>query len=147
MRRAVVAFLSGVLFAIGLGVGGMTQPTKVVGFLDFFGNWDYSLMFVMGGAIAVYLPAWFAFKCKKSILAGKLPCAARGDLDKKLFIGATVFGIGWGLAGVCPGPGIVLLARPTPSSAVFVVAMLLGMAAFNAIPKRTISLAVAQPAK
>ena len=143
MRRAVVAFLAGVLFAVGLGVGGMTLPTKVVGFLDFFGDWDYSLMFVMGGAIAVYLPVWFAFKCRKSILAGKLPCAARGDLDKKLFLGATVFGIGWGLAGVCPGPGIVLLARPSLSSAVFVIAMLLGMAAFNAIPMRTIKL---QPA-
>ncbi|MCA8918849.1 MAG: YeeE/YedE family protein [Planctomycetes bacterium] len=143
MRKAVVAFFCGVLFALGLGVGGMTLPSRVVGFLDFFGQWDYSLMFVMGGAIAVYLPVWYLFKCKKSVLAGNLPCAARKDIDVKLFFGASLFGIGWGLAGVCPGPGIVLLARPNAASVVFVAAMLCGMLLHNGIPKPQIKSAPA----
>ena len=143
MRRAVVAFLAGVLFAVGLGVGGMTLPTKVVGFLDFFGDWDYSLMFVMGGAIAVYLPVWYVMKCRKSLLAGNLPCGARKDVDAKLFIGASIFGIGWGLAGVCPGPGIVLLGRPTVSTAVFVAAMLGGMLLHQLTPRKCITLPAA----
>jgi hypothetical protein len=139
MRKVIAAFLSGLLFAFGLGVSGMTLPTRVVGFLDFFGHWDYSLAFVMGGAIVVYLPVWFLMKGRKSLLAARLPRGARHDVDAKLFMGASVFGIGWGLAGVCPGPGIVLLGRPTVSSVVFVATMLVGMAVFNAIPRRTIA--------
>lgn len=135
MAKAIVAFLCGLLFAFGLGVGGMTLPSRVVGFLDFFGAWDYSLMFVMGGAIAVYLPVWFAFRCKKSVLAGNLHCAARNDIDVKLFFGASLFGIGWGLAGVCPGPGILLLVRPSAANVVFVAAMLGGMLLHNGMPK------------
>lgn len=138
MRKAVVAFFCGLLFAAGLGVSGMTLPERVVGFLDFFGGWDYSLMFVMGGAIAVYLPVWYAMKCRKSVLAGNLPCSARKDTDGRLFIGASIFGIGWGLAGVCPGPGIVLLGRPSVESAAFVAAMLAGMLLHQALPRKRI---------
>lgn len=138
MRKSIAAFLCGLLFALGLGVSGMTLPTRVVGFLDFFGNWDYSLMFVMGGAIAVYLPVWYAMKCRKSLIAGNLPCGARKDIDAKLFLGASIFGIGWGLAGICPGPGIVLLGRPTVSTIVFVLAMLGGMILQHALPRKRI---------
>lgn len=139
MRKAVVAFFCGLLFAAGLGVSGMTLPERVVGFLDFFGGWDYSLMFVMGGAIAVYLPVWYAMKCRKSALAGNLPCSARKDTDGRLFLGASIFGIGWGLAGVCPGPGIVLLGSPSVESAAFVAAMLAGMLLHQALPRKRIA--------
>ena len=140
MARALAAFACGVLFAFGLGISGMTLPTRVVGFLDFFGAWDYSLMFVMGGAIAVYLPVWFAMKCRKSVLAGNLPCSARSDTDVKLFFGASIFGIGWGLAGICPGPAIVLMGRPNVGTLVFVAAMLGGMALHGATPQNKVSL-------
>lgn len=139
MRKNVAAFFCGLLFAAGLGVSGMTLPERVVGFLDFFGSWDYSLMFVMGGAIAVYLPVWYAMKCRKSVLAGNLPCSARNDTDARLFIGASIFGIGWGLAGICPGPGIVLLGRPSVETAAFVAAMLAGMLVHQALPQKRIA--------
>jgi uncharacterized membrane protein YedE/YeeE len=143
MRKNIAAFFCGLLFAAGLGVSGMTLPTRVVGFLDFFGGWDYSLMFVMGGAIAVYLPVWYAMKCRKSVLAGSLPCSARKDTDARLFIGASIFGIGWGLAGVCPGPGIVLLGRPSVETAAFVAAMLAGMLVHRALPQKRVTAASA----
>jgi hypothetical protein len=143
MGKTLAAFLSGLLFAVGLGVSGMTLPTRVVGFLDFFGDWDYSLMFVMGGAIAVYLPVWLLMKCRKSFVAGKLPCSARNDSDAKLFMGAGIFGIGWGLAGVCPGPGIVLLGRPTLETIAFVAAMSVGMLAQHSLPRKSITIPVA----
>ena len=141
MRKNVAAFFCGLLFAAGLGVSGMTLPERVVGFLDFFGSWDYSLMFVMGGAIAVYLPVWFAMKCRKSVLAGNLPCSARKDTDTRLFMGASIFGIGWGLAGICPGPGIVLLGRPSVETAAFVAGMLAGMLVHRALPRKQIAAA------
>jgi uncharacterized protein len=137
MAKLMIAFLCGLLFAFGLGVGQMTQPTRVIGFLDFFGRWDPTLMFVMGGAIAVYLPAWYTLRGRKvPIGGGKIAKSLRNDIDKRLLIGAGVFGIGWGLAGVCPGPGVVLIARGHLDFIIFVAAMLGGMLLYGATSGR-----------
>ncbi len=140
--KILVAFLAGLIFAVGLGVGGMTQPQKVLGFLDVLGHWDPSLLFVMGAAIAVHMPVSLWAKRQGMFLPG-LPCAA-GDaggataptdsrITIKLVAGAATFGIGWGIAGYCPGPAIVSLATFTPATLTFVVAMLGGMALFQVL--------------
>jgi uncharacterized protein len=131
MIRPLIAFFCGLLFAAGLGVSQMTLPTRVIGFLDFFGHWDPTLMFVMGGAIGVFLPVWLIMRGRKPAFgAAAIPRKVSHDVDAKLFAGASVFGIGWGLAGMCPGPAIVVLGRPQLDFVVFVAAMLGGMALF-----------------
>ncbi|MEZ4390625.1 MAG: DUF6691 family protein [Polyangiales bacterium] len=128
-RRAegAVALASGTLFGLGLAVAGMTRPEKVIGFLDFFRNWDPSLAFVMGGAIAVHATSWRALKGRRSpLLATRFLVPTRRDLDARLIVGAAIFGAGWGLGGLCPGPGIASLATAAPSVALFLVAMLAG---------------------
>ena len=91
------------LFALGLVIGGMTRPDKVIGFLDFFGNWDPSLAFVMGGAIAAHMPLQrYLLRNRKPLLSAKYLIPTRNDLDVKLVVGAVFFGVGWGLAGYCP---------------------------------------------
>lgn len=137
MRNAVVPFLSGLVFAIGLVVGGMTQPAKVIGFLDIFGDWDPSLIFVMGGAIAVYLPVHQLFQ--RRALPGMTDerCLPnRGAIDRRLIAGAALFGVGWGLGGYCPGPGIVSLASGGARALVFVAGMAVGMVAFRLVDGR-----------
>jgi uncharacterized protein len=137
MAKPLIAFLCGLLFAAGLGVSQMTLPTRVVGFLDFFGRWDPTLMFVMGGAIGVFLPVWLMMRGRKPVFAtAVVPRKVSHNLDFRLFAGASVFGIGWGLAGICPGPAIVLLGRPKLDFVVFVVAMLGGMAIFALTGRR-----------
>jgi uncharacterized protein len=120
----LVPFLSGVLFAVGLGIAGMTQPSKVIGFLDVFGAWDPSLAFVMVGAIAVYTPV---FWWSRRVLAPRLHLPTRKDIDVRLVIGSAMFGVGWGLAGYCPGPALVSLTTLTVPALLFAVAMLAGM--------------------
>lgn len=132
MRRthaqSVVALASGALFGLGLVLSGMTQPTKVIGFLDVFGEWDASLMLVMAGAIAVHLPVYRLIQGRPSpLFAERFALPTRRDLDAKLLAGAVLFGVGWGLGGLCPGPGVVSLAGGGPSVAAFVAAMLLGI--------------------
>lgn len=117
-----IAFLAGVVFAIGLGIAGMTQPAKVVGFLDVAGAWDPSLALVMLGAIGVHV--WFARR------GGKTP--APGGVDARLLGGAALFGIGWGIAGYCPGPAVVSLVTLSPDVLAFVGAMLAGMLLYRA---------------
>ncbi|MDP3275597.1 MAG: YeeE/YedE family protein [Deltaproteobacteria bacterium] len=123
-----VTLIAGVMFAIGLVVSGMTNPDKVMGFLNFFGRWDPSLMFVMGGAIGVNMPVWFAVRQRNKPLAAKRwsvpPVAA---LDGKLIVGSVLFGLGWGLSGLCPGPAVVSLIALTVEPWAFVAAMLVGM--------------------
>jgi uncharacterized protein len=137
MIRPLIAFLCGLLFAAGLGVSQMTLPTRVIGFLDFFGNWDPTLMFVMGGAIAVFLPVWLFMRGRKPAFANTaIPRKISHDVDARLLSGASVFGIGWGLAGMCPGPAIVVLGRPQVDFVVFVAAMLGGMAIFALAGRR-----------
>ncbi len=125
-------FIVGLLFGWGLLISGMTDPGKVIGFLDLTGLWDPSLALVMGGAIAV---GFFAFGSAKkrtsNFLGGALHLPTSRDIDKRLILGALLFGAGWGLAGFCPGPGIVSMAAGQPKAAVFVVAMLVGMLVFE----------------
>lgn len=118
------ALASGLLFALGLGVAGMTQPSRVLGFLDVLGVWDPSLMFVMFGAIAVYMPVFWA---ARRVLAPRLHLPTRKDIDVRLVAGSAMFGVGWGLAGYCPGPALVSLATLTGPALLFGVAMFAGM--------------------
>lgn len=133
-------FLAGLLFGWGLLLAGMTDPGKVLGFLDLAGSWDPSLALVMGGAIAVGV---FAFrgagKRTRSLLGGALHLPTSQDIDVRLLAGALVFGTGWGLAGFCPGPAVVSMAAGTPEAMVFVVAMIAGMLAFDLVDRRYIS--------
>lgn len=105
MKALLTSFISGVVFALGLGISGMTRPIKVIGFLDFFGAWDASLAFVMIGAIAVYFVAYHWSRTMPSpLLAAHFSLPRRGDLDTNLILGAAIFGAGWGLGGFCPAP-------------------------------------------
>jgi uncharacterized membrane protein YedE/YeeE len=125
-------FVVGLLFGLGLLLSGMADPGKVLGFLDLFGQWDPSLAFVMGGAIAV---GFFAFALAKmrttTFLGTALHLPKSSQIDKRLVIGALLFGAGWGLAGFCPGPGLVSMASGQGKAAVFVVAMIAGMVLFE----------------
>ena len=124
----LVSFLAGLVFAIGLGVGGMTQPAKVLAFLDVAGRWDPSLALVMAGAIAVYAPvSHWALRRSAPLFASRFQVPARRDLDASLIGGAVLFGLGWGLAGYCPGPALVSLASGASGVVLFVAAMLAGM--------------------
>ena len=127
-RSGIVAFLAGVLFAVGLAVSGMTQPAKVIGFLDITGAWDPSLAFVMIGAIGVH------FVARRLILRRSAPLGAPAfdepklkKIDAPLIVGAVLFGVGWGISGYCPGPAIVTLGTGSLASVVFFAAMASGM--------------------
>ncbi|MDO9504844.1 MAG: YeeE/YedE family protein [Hydrogenophaga sp.] len=128
----ITEFFVGLLFGLGLLLSGMTDPTKVLGFLDLFGTWDPSLAFVMGGAIAV---GFFAFalarKRTTNFLGGALHFPKSTQIDKRLVLGGLTFGAGWGLAGFCPGPGIVSMASGEVKAAVFVAAMVVGMVLYE----------------
>ncbi len=131
------AFLVGLVFGLGLIVSGMTDPSKVIGFLDLAGAWDPSLAFVMGGAILVGAGAFsVAKKRQRSLLGEPMQLSSATELDKGLLIGSLVFGIGWGLSGFCPGPAVVSAAAGQPKALVFVAAMLTGMALYNMIERR-----------
>ena len=122
-------FLAGLLFGLGLILSGMTDPGKVIGFLDLAGAWDPSLAFVMGGAIFVGLFAFAAARKRTTaFLGGAMQIPSRRDIDRPLVLGSLVFGIGWGLAGFCPGPALVSLGAGHWQAAVFVLAMVAGMA-------------------
>lgn len=136
-RQMLVAFVSGLLFAVGLGVAGMTNPAKVLAFLDMFGgSWDPSLMFVMGGAILVYAPVYQLLKGRDAPkFADRFHWPTSKDVDVKLVIGSALFGIGWGLGGLCPGPALVAVATGAVPFLVFAAAMLAGMLAHWALTK------------
>ena len=133
---AAAAFFAGLVFGIGLLVSGMTDPGKVKGFLDVAGAWDPSLAFVMAGASAVGL---FAFALAKrraqAFLGGAMRLPQRRDIDGRLVGGSIVFGIGWGLAGFCPGPALVSLGSGEAKAAVFVAGMLAGMLAYTLLER------------
>jgi uncharacterized membrane protein YedE/YeeE len=134
MTRMLTAFLAGALFALGLGLGGMTQPTRVVGFLDVAGRWDPSLAFVMMGAVTVYAVLFRLVRRRaRPVLSPAFAIPGRRDVDARLVVGAAVFGAGWGLAGYCPGAGIVSLATGATPVLVFVSAILAGMAIADAV--------------
>ena len=128
----VSALLSGLLFGIGLIVSGMTNPSKVIGFLDLAGKWDPSLAFVMGGAITIGLLIFpFATQREKSILGTPMRLPTATTIDRRLVVGGLTFGVGWGLAGYCPGPVLASLTHGGAKPWVFVIAMLGGMALFE----------------
>jgi len=123
--RKVVPVIAGFVFAIGLVVGGMTQPGKVVGFLDFAGRWDASLLFVMGGAVTVHFVLYrLIVRRDAPVFDKQFHLPTRRDLDKPLLLGAALFGLGWGLGGFCPGPALTGIASGT--NAVVFVASILG---------------------
>lgn len=132
MQHRIAEFLAGLLFGLGLIVAGMTDPGKVKGFLDLAGAWDPSLAFVMGGAVAVSLAAFaVARKRTATFLGTAMHLPGARDIDRRLIAGSAVFGIGWGIAGFCPGPAIVSLATGEPKAVVFVLAMLAGMGIYE----------------
>lgn len=137
MRR-VLEFFVGLLFGVGLLLSGMTDPAKVLGFLDLFGAWDPSLAFVMGGAIAVGVFGYaLAQKRRLSWLGEPLHLPTQNQIDRRLLAGGLLFGAGWGLAGFCPGPGIVSMASGELKAAAFVAAMVAGMAVFEVVQRLT----------
>lgn len=137
MRRQVFAFASGALFSVGLGLGGMTQPRKVRGFLDVFGSWDASLALVMLGAVSV-----FALLYRLGLRRGEPLCGGSFDpprarlIDARLLGGALLFGVGWGLTGLCPAPALAALVSGDVHVFAFVAAMLLGMRLGDATQRR-----------
>jgi uncharacterized membrane protein YedE/YeeE len=137
MMAAIIALTSGVLFALGLVISGMTDPKIVIGFLDIFGNWNYSLAFVMAGAVMVNLISfrWILSK-SKPLCETKHYLPTNKLLDKSLIIGSALFGIGWGWTGICPGPGLVNLASLEVNAIVFVLSLVLGMEVFRWFDKK-----------
>ncbi len=135
-KTHLTAFLVGLVFGAGLLVSGMANPAKVLGFLDLAGAWDPSLALVMAGAIAVALPMFQLFgRRERSLLGESMELPTRRDLDSRLLLGGLGFGIGWGLAGFCPGPAIVALGAAEVKALVFVAAMVAGMALFEVIER------------
>lgn len=127
------SLLAGVLFGLGMVISGMTDPNKVIGFLDIAGNWDPSLMFVMGGALAVFMPGYFLLvkKQAKPLNAEKFCLATQKSMDRRLLAGAATFGIGWGLVGICPGPAVASLSLGNLQIVIFFVAMMVGLGLTN----------------
>lgn len=131
LLRNIAALAAGLLFGLGLILSGMANPAKVLGFLDLAGHWDPSLALVMGGAIAIGIPAFALAKRRSQSLLGvpmQLPTARQ--IDRRLVLGSVLFGIGWGIAGICPGPALVLLGMASLKGLAFVLAMLAGMLMF-----------------
>lgn len=128
--RLLILLVAGALFGAGLAVSGMTDPARVMAFLDITGKWDPSLMFVMGGAIPAFGLGLIVFRRRTGGLGwfgARLPAYEREPIDRRLVLGSAIFGIGWGVGGICPGPGIANLAALHPEALTFVPAMAVGM--------------------
>lgn len=139
MKQGWAALSSGILFALGLGISGMTRPGTITAFLDFFGDWDPSLLFVMAGAIIVYSIGFsLTVKRRKPILADTFQLPTAKTIDPRLIIGSAMFGVGWALAGFCPGPALTSLMSLQYPPIVFVISMMLGMALFELNQRRKI---------
>jgi uncharacterized membrane protein YedE/YeeE len=136
MKANISALLTGFIFAVGLGISGMTDANKVIAFLDLAGNWDPSLALVMVGAIGTHLVLMRLILRRQSpLFAGAFGLPTHQDIDKKLIVGAGLFGIGWGLGGFCPGPAMVSSASLAPEAMIFTAAMVAGMVAHGALKK------------
>ncbi|WP_299020186.1 YeeE/YedE family protein [uncultured Photobacterium sp.] len=129
MFARFVALLAGLLFGFGMMMSGMVNPDKVIGFLDFAGNWEPSLAFVMGGALSVFMPVYFFIirKMAHPVCDTNFRLSNNKAIDIRLISGSVLFGIGWGTAGICPGPAVTLLAGGNASVVVFVASMLVGI--------------------
>ncbi len=135
--KLVISFIVGLLFALGLGIGGMTDAKVVKGFLDLFGSWDMSLIGVMVGAILVHSIAYQLIKKRTSpLLDTKFYVPSNTVIDKKLLTGAGLFGIGWGWAGICPGPALVSIASGKVEIIIFIISMILGMYCLKFVDKK-----------
>lgn len=139
--RIFTSLLAGLIFGVGLIVSGMANPSKVLGFLDLAGAWDPSLALVMAGAVGVYAVAMAQTRFAKPLIAAMKAAASR-NIDRRLVLGSLVFGVGWGIAGFCPGPALVALGFGLPKAWVFVLAMLAGMAMFELLEWRRRAAAV-----
>lgn len=136
MKNSLVAFFVGLIFALGLGISGMTLPSKVQGFLDIFGEWDPSLLFVMAGAIGLHGILYPLIRSRKlPVFSSEWHVPTGREITPALVIGSFIFGIGWGLGGYCPGPAVVSLASLGSAPVVFLVFMLAGMLAFHFLNK------------
>lgn len=136
MKFSLASLFAGVVFGLGLIVSGMANPEKVLGFLDIAGPWDPSLAFVMGGAIIVGLVAFAVARRRTlSFLGFQMKIPSSNHIDKRLVLGGLLFGIGWGIAGFCPGPGLVALGAGETKAAAFVAAMVAGMGIFEVIER------------
>lgn len=135
--RKLTAFAAGLIFGMGLLLAGMADPAKVVGFLDLFGRWDPSLGLVMAGAIAVAIvPMQWARRQQRSLLGAPMQLPLKRKPDRRLIGGSLLFGIGWGIAGICPAPALSLLLPGYWQAFLFVLAMLAGMGLFSALESR-----------
>lgn len=133
----IISLISGFIFGLGLTISGMVNPEKVLGFLNIFGAWDPSLIFVMVGAIGVFSPLFFVFKSRSFSISGEaINLSTNTKVDKNLLLGAGIFGIGWGLVGLCPGPAISSLSFLRTEVFVFVIFMFLGFYLGNQIVKK-----------
>lgn len=138
MPKMIAALLSGALFGLGLAVSGMANPAKVIGFLDVAGEWDPTLAFVMGGAVLVTVVAFrFVLHQKRPLLDEGFSIPTKNDVDGRLLGGATLFGVGWGLSGFCPGPAVVALTTGLPAVFAFFAAMLAGMGLYTLLAGRS----------
>lgn len=134
--KNIFAFIFGGLFSLGLMISGMSNPAKVLGFLDIFGQWDISLMFVMLGAIAVaFIPFQRAIKKPKTIFNEQIQLPTNTQIDQRLIVGAFIFSIGWGIAGICPAPALTLIGLGHFEALYFIVAMLVGMFIYRILNK------------
>jgi uncharacterized membrane protein YedE/YeeE len=130
MTRNLSSLLAGLVFGFGLALSGMTHTEKVLGFLDFAGNWNASLLFVLGGAVGVTVISFrFILKQNKPLFAERFVITTETKVDRPLIVGATLFGIGWGIGGYCPGPAVALIASPNWELLAFLPAAILGAAA------------------
>lgn len=135
MIATLVGLLSGFIFALGLSISGMTNPSIVRGFLDVFGDWNFSLAFVMFGAVAFNFIALKFLKPKEPLFAKEYFIPKSSIIDRKLLLGSALFGVGWGLVGICPGPGVVNLATLSFPVLIFMASMLMGMGIYKVIFK------------
>lgn len=137
LKNIIISFVVGFIFAIGLGVSGMTQPHKIISFLDIFGNWDISLMFVMVGAILVHSVAYPLVRKRPSpLFASSFQVPARKELTKSLILGSFLFGIGWGIGGYCPGPAVTSLVSLREPVFAFVISMIIGMLIYRKVENK-----------
>lgn len=135
MAKIISSFAIGLLFGLGLLVSQMANPAKVLAFLDIFGDWDPSLAFVMAGAVVISALGYVLARRRGTpVLATKLEIPTRRELDPRLILGAAIFGIGWGLVGLCPGPALTILTVAPAQAGLFVTAMLAGMVLFRLVP-------------
>jgi uncharacterized membrane protein YedE/YeeE len=132
MLQIIASLIAGTLMGAGLMISGMMNPNKVLSFLDIFGNWDPTLIFVMGGAIFSALPGfWLSRRLTKPLLANNFQLPDKKNFDRRLVGGAAIFGVGWGLVGLCPGPAISAIITGSPQVIVFVISMTIGMAFYR----------------